>query len=94
MKIYIIGCGAIPISLMRAIVQATSYVGHYRETSPVINELEFKAKCYKEVMNEFLYDANDVFFDFKDWILPRVKIMFSQVQSRRPINNPISGRCY
>lgn len=95
-RIIIVGCGTVPISLMRAVVQATSALGtaYYREPTADVEELVYKIKNYRGMMNDLLYNAIDFFDDLEDYILPKIKPLFSQVHSRRPINNPIAGRCY
>ena len=94
MRIIIVGCGAISVDLMRVILQTTNSAVYYGEPTPDIKELVHEIKNYHDGMGDFMYKITDIHDDKEDWILPKIKPLYSQVLSRRPINNPIAGRCY
>lgn len=94
MGIVIVGYETISANLMRAMIQATSSTACYGESTVDIEESVYEIKNYRDVMNELMYKVIDDYDDLEDYILPKVKPLYSQVFSKRPINNPVAGRCY
>jgi len=90
MRNIIVGCSASLARLIDTIIQ----VNYYRDPTTDVGELLYRVTNKHGKIKKWMYDVVDFVDYIEDYILPKVKPLFNQVHSKRPINNPIAGRCY